>query len=473
MANPVSPGEPAKRRGDFVRSLWLGTLLVNLFVFGMVGLIIQRHHESEVAQAVALTDNYSKILEEALSGFISKIDITLQTVGAEAERQLASGGIDDKALEALIARQDALIPEALGLRVVDVDTAKQRRAGAVRLASARQEVVPRPHLAKALQAKVQQRLPAVAHLPLVLEQCVRAPAAQFALQDQVQVELCAAHVGLQRGAVLQHIARAHVADQLGVQGQVKGPLALRQQHIVLPVDGIEPCRVHRRPNGAAEQLGVPARIHAIAQADFGPHHLRTVAVARGPVAEVHHLHAGIAVGIDHVIARVGLHRGQAKGQSKGRQGLQDSPAPLCPLGVVVDHHTAPARFQHPHLVRVLEIGSVRGRDFVAFEFVDGGTLTKWLTEAPRHATVLARTALERGASLVISVGGDGTNNEVLNGFVDVEAGRIGTLLRKLPMAEPNPCDHCWKCDARPGCPAYGAEAAESRMADLEGAGMFG
>ena len=71
MANPVSPGEPAKRRGDFVRSLWLGTLLVNLFVFGMVGLIIQRHHESEVAQAVALTDNYSKILEEALSGFLS------------------------------------------------------------------------------------------------------------------------------------------------------------------------------------------------------------------------------------------------------------------------------------------------------------------------------------------------------------------------------------------------------------------
>jgi YegS/Rv2252/BmrU family lipid kinase len=47
----------------------------------------------------------------------------------------------------------------------------------------------------------------------------------------------------------------------------------------------------------------------------------------------------------------------------------------------------------------------------------------WLTEAPGHATVLARTALERGASLVIGVGGDGTNNEVLNGFIDVEAGR--------------------------------------------------
>jgi YegS/Rv2252/BmrU family lipid kinase len=47
----------------------------------------------------------------------------------------------------------------------------------------------------------------------------------------------------------------------------------------------------------------------------------------------------------------------------------------------------------------------------------------WLTEAPRHATVLARTALERGASLVIAIGGDGTNNEVLGGFVDPNTGR--------------------------------------------------
>lgn len=47
----------------------------------------------------------------------------------------------------------------------------------------------------------------------------------------------------------------------------------------------------------------------------------------------------------------------------------------------------------------------------------------WLTEAPRHASVLARTALERGASMVISVGGDGTTNEVLAGFVDPDSGR--------------------------------------------------
>lgn len=43
-----------------------------------------------------------------------------------------------------------------------------------------------------------------------------------------------------------------------------------------------------------------------------------------------------------------------------------------------------------------------------------------MTEAPEHATELSRQALEDGAEMVISVGGDGTNNEVLGGFVDAE-----------------------------------------------------
>lgn len=44
------------------------------------------------------------------------------------------------------------------------------------------------------------------------------------------------------------------------------------------------------------------------------------------------------------------------------------------------------------------------------------------TESRNHATELCRQGLRAGASLVISVGGDGTNNEVLSGFMD-SAGR--------------------------------------------------
>lgn len=47
-----------------------------------------------------------------------------------------------------------------------------------------------------------------------------------------------------------------------------------------------------------------------------------------------------------------------------------------------------------------------------------------LTERPEHATELARDAVSAGAAAVIAVGGDGTNNEVINGFFDEGGERI-------------------------------------------------
>ena len=58
--------------------------------------------------------------------------------------------------------------------------------------------------------------------------------------------------------------------------------------------------------------------------------------------------------------------------------------------------------------------------------------------------------------------------------LDEEAGRNAGALRRLPIAEPAPGERwCWKCSARPHCPAFGAAAAEAKMEDLEAAGYFG
>ncbi len=54
------------------------------------------------------------------------------------------------------------------------------------------------------------------------------------------------------------------------------------------------------------------------------------------------------------------------------------------------------------------------------------------TEAPGHARELAKSAVKKGYELVVSVGGDGTINEVVNGLydsgstADVMLGIIGT-----------------------------------------------
>lgn len=48
-----------------------------------------------------------------------------------------------------------------------------------------------------------------------------------------------------------------------------------------------------------------------------------------------------------------------------------------------------------------------------------------LTEAPGHATELAKSAAQKGYELVVSVGGDGTINEVVNGLHN--AGNIGDI----------------------------------------------
>jgi YegS/Rv2252/BmrU family lipid kinase len=47
-----------------------------------------------------------------------------------------------------------------------------------------------------------------------------------------------------------------------------------------------------------------------------------------------------------------------------------------------------------------------------------GTYNVLFTDRPGSATVLARRALKEGAQLVVSVGGDGTQNEVVNGFFE-------------------------------------------------------
>lgn len=68
-----------------------------------------------------------------------------------------------------------------------------------------------------------------------------------------------------------------------------------------------------------------------------------------------------------------------------------------------------------------------------------GIFQPLFTEAPGHATALARNALASGARRFVAVGGDGTANEVLNGLLDA-AGRLvapDTVLCPVPAGTAN------------------------------------
>jgi PAS domain S-box-containing protein len=82
--------------------------------------VILHNRQRAFDEATVTSENYSRTLEENLLGFIRRVDMALLTVANEVSRQKANGGIKDKELEAFLARQDSYIPEARGLRVMDV-----------------------------------------------------------------------------------------------------------------------------------------------------------------------------------------------------------------------------------------------------------------------------------------------------------------------------------------------------------------
>jgi len=65
----------------------------------------------------------------------------------------------------------------------------------------------------------------------------------------------------------------------------------------------------------------------------------------------------------------------------------------------------------PHLLQ-------RARAFIRERSLDADVV---LTERPRHATELARRAMDDGCGLVVAIGGDGTLNEVAAGLVGTSA----------------------------------------------------
>ena len=73
------------------------------------------------------------------------------------------------------------------------------------------------------------------------------------------------------------------------------------------------------------------------------------------------------------------------------------------------------------IVNPVSAGNKTLKEWPVFEvnLKEKGFKFEWIyTEYPEHATVIAREAIKSGYNLIVSVGGDGTLNEILNGFFE-------------------------------------------------------
>jgi eukaryotic-like serine/threonine-protein kinase len=92
--------------------------------------------------------------------------------------------------------------------------------------------------------------------------------------------------------------------------------------------------------------------------------------------------------LDRKVALKVLHRDQSHRDNDTQGALR-----------LVREARAMASSSHPNVVSVHDVGTVRGRVFIAMELVDGQSLTQWLAAQPRPWREVVRVFVEAGRGL--------------------------------------------------------------------------
>jgi diguanylate cyclase (GGDEF)-like protein/PAS domain S-box-containing protein len=116
---------PTLGRNDGSRSLGvlrsrivLSLIGLNAIIAALIALFLIDYDANERRHAWTDAENLSTALHSGLDGTFSQIDLVLQAAADEYRRQLASGGVDNAALQAFLDRQAVRLPQTAGLRVV-------------------------------------------------------------------------------------------------------------------------------------------------------------------------------------------------------------------------------------------------------------------------------------------------------------------------------------------------------------------
>ena len=119
MIDPARKSRPKKSAKLLMFWTVAVVLLVNFFMIGLGLVFLRQSREKYIRNAEVQSQNLSQALEYSISGMINAAEIAVLCVVDEAERALSHGGIDAPSLNAMIARQQARMPELDSIRMVD------------------------------------------------------------------------------------------------------------------------------------------------------------------------------------------------------------------------------------------------------------------------------------------------------------------------------------------------------------------
>jgi len=103
-----------------LRILTVAVLLgANLFVLVLAAVSLYQSRQQYELRAQLVTRDMVRSVDQRISGSIGHIDLALQAVADELERQLQGGGLDAKAVSGLLERYQQRLPEVEAFRIAD------------------------------------------------------------------------------------------------------------------------------------------------------------------------------------------------------------------------------------------------------------------------------------------------------------------------------------------------------------------
>ncbi|HNM80793.1 MAG TPA: hypothetical protein PKL28_07050, partial [Rhodocyclaceae bacterium] len=96
-----------------------GCLVANALMVALAGWFVDQSRQLYEQRAEARSQTLALSIDQTVTAAVDRIDLSLQAVVDELERQKSAGGLASQAVEALLQRYGERVPAVAGIRVTN------------------------------------------------------------------------------------------------------------------------------------------------------------------------------------------------------------------------------------------------------------------------------------------------------------------------------------------------------------------